>query len=216
MRSNECSLTRAAIGKVGSVKKLIAPGLVALLAVAACSGSPSAPPGGQGAASQAPAATASPVAADPDDVMFLQMILPHHAQAIEMSDILLAKPGLDPRVQKLAQDIKAAQQPEMDSMRGWLAEWGAPTAASDHAGHAGMEGMLTPQQLTELRNADTAQAQDLYLRGMIAHHRGAITMANDVKAKGSDPRVLALADQIVRTQHAEIDVIQGLLGSLGR
>ncbi|WP_234714477.1 DUF305 domain-containing protein, partial [Mycobacterium tuberculosis] len=56
--------------------------------------------------------------------MFVTMMIPHHEQAIEMSDILLAKDGADPRVVELAEQIKAAQGPEIDKMLGWLEDWG--------------------------------------------------------------------------------------------
>lgn len=72
-------------------------------------------------------ATATAAEHNQADVMFAQTMIPHHAQAIEMSDVLLAKQGIDPRVTELATRIKAAQGPEIEQMQGWLTQWGEPT-----------------------------------------------------------------------------------------
>ena len=73
------------------------------------------------------------------DVMFAQMMIPHHSQAVQMSDILLAKQGVDPKVVQLATEIKAAQAPEIAQMQGWLTSWGNPaTAPMDHDSMQGM------------------------------------------------------------------------------
>ncbi|KOS56403.1 DUF305 domain-containing protein [Rhodococcus rhodochrous] len=113
-------------------KKSLATGAVAVaaaLTLAACSDS------GNDQASQAsPSATATAsasaeAAADHNqaDVTFAQQMIPHHSQAIEMSDVILAKEGIDPRVTELAQQIKAAQGPEIEQLQSWLADWGQPT-----------------------------------------------------------------------------------------
>ncbi len=150
------------------------------------------------------------------DAMFAQMMIPHHEQAIEMSDIAL-DPARDasPEVTALATQIKAAQDPEIAQMRAWLDEWGVPEmmageAMADHGGHGGMEGMLTDEQLQALRDAKGADFDRLFVDGMIAHHEGAIAMAEDVKANGDDPRVQELADAIITGQQAEIDEMRAL------
>ena len=77
---------------------------------------------------------------DPEDVMFAQMMIPHHEQAVEMSDIALAR-STDPEITELATEIRGAQQPEIDQMKAWLAEWGVPVM-TDHSDHE-MAGMLS-------------------------------------------------------------------------
>ncbi|WP_284231336.1 DUF305 domain-containing protein [Mycobacterium antarcticum] len=78
------------------------------------------------------------------DAMFAQHMIPHHQQAIEMSDMLLGKQGIDPRVLDLAKQIKAAQAPEIEQMQTWLTQWGMPTMpmmpGTDMPGHTGMPG----------------------------------------------------------------------------
>lgn len=92
----------------------------ALIALAGCAESSKEPPG--------PATTSAAAEThNQADVMFAQHMIPHHEQAIEMSDIVLAKQGIDPRVVTLANQIKAAQGPEIEQMKGWLKQWGQPT-----------------------------------------------------------------------------------------
>ncbi len=183
---------------------LLALPLAAGLALVGCQ-SPAATP------SATPSASVSAsVAANAADVMFTQMMIPHHEQAVVMSDIMLAKQGISPAVTKLATEIKNAQQPEIDQMRGWLKAWGAPEQ-SNHHGHTGMDGMLSEQELNVLKAAQGKEAEKLFLTGMIAHHEGAVAMAKEVQAKGSDPEVTKLADAIITSQQAEIDQMKKLL-----
>lgn len=148
------------------------------------------------------------------DVMFAQMMLPHHEQAIEMSDILLAKDGLDPEVSELAEQIKAAQGPEIETLEGWLEDWGADGGSEGNGsmGHEGMDGMLSTEDLEAMEQADTEDATRLYLEGMIEHHRGAVEMAETEVAEGQDPHAIELAQAIITSQNAEIETMQGLLG----
>ena len=103
--------------------------LAALLTVTACSSgnqaatSSSTSAGTSAASSSAPAAQAH----NQSDVTFAQDMIPHHQQAVQMSDIILGKQGIDPRVVQLANQIKAAQGPEIQQMQGWLSQWGQPT-----------------------------------------------------------------------------------------
>lgn len=165
------------------------------------------------AQSSAPAGTDAPTPS-PADVMFAQMMIPHHEQAVVMSDYALENTST-PEVLALAEQIKAAQQPEIEQMTSWLEEWGVPVmsgmdAMGAHGGH-GMSGMLTDEQLDELANARDADFDALYLAYMIDHHEGAIDMADDV-ADSQDPRVAALAAAIIEAQRAEIVEMQRLLG----
>lgn len=148
------------------------------------------------------------------DVMFTQMMIPHHRQAVVMSTLAETR-ARSPKVLELAADIKQAQQPEIDEMRGWLEDWGVGRAGGmGHMGHMGsgnMMGMLSAAQLRELRNASGAAFDRLYLRGMIGHHEGAITMANAEIGTGQDPDVLALARSIKESQTKEIAYMRQLL-----
>ena len=127
-------------------------------------------------------------------------MIPHHEQAIEMSDIILAKSGVDPEVTKLAQQIKDAQGPEMTTMTGILTAWNQPlipdhgAEADEH--HWAAEGVLTPEEMQELMAADGTAGQQLFLEGMIEHHKGAITMVQDEIDNGENPDALKLAQAI--------------------
>src|ERR1044071_4520138 len=110
---------------------LIGAGALAVLAISTgCSSSnePEHPAGHSPSASATAAPTPSTVAEDHNDAdaMFAMHMIPHHQQAIEMSDMVLAKQGIDPRVTELAKQIKAAQGPEIEQMQGWLNQWGMP------------------------------------------------------------------------------------------
>lgn len=144
------------------------------------------------------------------DSMFAMMMIPHHEQAIEMSDTILSKGGVDQRVLDLAQQIKAAQAPEIELMQSWLDDWGMPSSG----GMEGMDhgdGMMSEDDMAALEAAEGADAARLYLEQMIEHHRGAIEMAQDELDDGANPGVLALAQRIITSQTAEIATMQELL-----
>lgn len=146
------------------------------------------------------------------DVTFATMMVPHHQQAIEMSDTLLAKQGVDARVTELAQKIKTAQQPEIDTMNGWLKTWGQE---SDVGGmDMGGDGMMSQQDMDALKNASGADASTLFLTQMIQHHQGAITMATSETEQGEATDAVALAKKIAAAQTAEIATMKQLLASL--
>lgn len=147
------------------------------------------------------------------DVMFVQMMIPHHEQAIEMADLVLDTPGIDPAVITLATEIKAAQGPEIEQMEQWLDDWGMPSMPGGHGGHGGMDGMLSEEELQRLDDAEGEEATRLFLEGMIEHHEGAIDMADDVIDDGENAAVRELADAIVVTQQAEIDLMRELLSA---
>lgn len=177
------------------------------------------------------AAASSPVASEAHndaDVMFAQHMIPHHQQAVEMSDVLLAKQGIDARVTDLATQIKGAQAPEIEQMQGWLKQWGnPPMPPMPQQGHGNMgqgdmgqgdmpamQGMVSETDMNALRNAQGAEAAKLYLTHMIAHHEGAITMAQDEIKDGQYPAAVEMARTIVKTQQQEIDTMREILGSL--
>ena len=145
-----------------------------------------------------------------DDVMFAQMMIPHHEQAVEMADM-----ALDPdasssvEVRELAVDIKAAQDPEIETMRGWLDAWGAPQEPSVGMGHD--SGMMSQGDMGALASAEGAEFDQMWLTMMFEHHEGAITMARDVQSITEDEEVKALAEEIIAAQEAEIATMQALL-----
>jgi uncharacterized protein (DUF305 family) len=188
--------------------------LVTTLTVAACSGDPMAEhSGGNGGNGGAGASAPSAAAANSADVMFAQMMIPHHAQAIEMSEIVLAERGIDRKVRAVAERVKAAQAPEIAEMRGWLDDWGkgAGRHGMDHSGDAGMSGMMSAADMAKLEKATGSEATRIFLTGMVAHHRSAIAMAKMVLAQGRDPQVQHLAEHVVTDQKAEITEMNQLL-----
>jgi len=147
------------------------------------------------------------------DIMFSQMMIPHHQQAVEMSDILLAKPGIPAPVASLATRIKDAQTPEIKQMTGWLEGWNVPTMMSDHSGH-GMGGMVDDDGIARLKAAQGTDAARLFLEQMTGHHEGAIDMAQQEIGSGKYPQTIQLARDIVKAQEAEITEMKELLAGL--
>ena len=143
------------------------------------------------------------------DAMFLQMMIPHHEQAVVMSDLALST-SKDAEVLKLAKQIKDAQAPEIIKMQGWLAD----SELSEDPGHSmgnGMGGMLSDSELSALK-ASTGKAFDkLFLTSMIAHHEGALHMVLMIK-DSNEPKLLTLRDNIIKTQSAELETMKKLLG----
>ncbi|WP_432545660.1 DUF305 domain-containing protein [Kineococcus sp. SYSU DK004] len=152
------------------------------------------------------------------DVEFAQAMLVHHEGAVEMAQLA---PGSteDPEVLDLASRIEAAQQPEMELMRGWLQAWGAEMGGTDphgaHGDHSSMPGMTTPEQMTQLREATGAEFDRMFLEMMVEHHEGAVEMAETQLREGTNPQALALAEQIGTSQTAEIEEMRQLLAARG-
>jgi len=145
------------------------------------------------------------------DVMFAQMMIPHHEQAIEMSDIALDPTvGASEQIRELANQIKAAQDPEISLMKELLTAWGKSlTPDGDHSSM--MSGMLSAEGLAELGTLTGAEFDAAWIESMIAHHEGAIEMAEDVLVDGKNVETLALAKAIISTQQSEIDILRSLL-----
>ncbi len=159
------------------------------------------------------------------DVMFAQMMLPHHSQAIEMSDMLLAKQDIPADVTALAEQIKAAQGPEIEQLESWLGQWGEPTEMPETGhdmpgmdggmeGMEGMEGMMSEEDMQALSDAQAADAARLFLEQMIAHHEGAVDMAQTEIEDGQFPDAVEMARTIVDTQQQEIETMRELLSTL--
>ena len=141
------------------------------------------------------------------DVMFAQMMIPHHQQAVDMS-VLAETNTTTPEILALAKQIKEAQAPEITQMKKWLTD----SDASMDMGHdMGMNGMLSDSQMDALKAAKGADFDKLYLEGMIEHHKGAIQMAQMI-ANSDNDEARALAEAITSSQTEEIEYMQGLLG----
>jgi len=146
------------------------------------------------------------------DVMFAQMMIPHHEQALELADM-----ALDPtlmaseQVKALASQIKAAQDPEIDVMTQLLSEWDQPLMDMSEDHSMTMEGMLSVDELGALGQMNGEEFDQAWIQAMIAHHKGAIEMADTVKAAGESALVQELADAIIQAQKSEIDTLELLL-----
>ncbi|MEW2390823.1 DUF305 domain-containing protein [Streptomyces venezuelae] len=136
------------------------------------------------------------------DFTYTQMMIVHHGQALEMTE-LAPKRAESSRVKRLASRISAAQRPEIGAMEGWLKKHGGPR---EHAGHdhAAMPGMASAAQLKQLRAAEGEAFDELFLKLMITHHTGAVTMATDVLSEGNNIQVEEMANDVVAQQSSEI------------
>ena len=148
------------------------------------------------------------------DVMFASMMIVHHEQAIEMSDIVLAKEDVNPEVIELAEAIKAAQGPEIDQLQGWLDDWGVDSEEQQMDGMDHGDGMMSEEDMAALESATGVEATRLFLQGMIEHHNGAIMMAETELSNGQNPDALELAQQVIDGQSAEVTTMQEILDSL--
>lgn len=180
-----------------------------------------------------PANDASTQVSDTDhndaDVAFATDMIQHHAQALSMVDLTVDR-TLDPEVQQLADDIREAQGPEIETMSDWLQEWNEeiPDTMRDHsnAGHdmegmgdsmdgldSDMPGMMSGDDFDELENAPDSDFQTMWLEMMIEHHEGAVEMAQDQQNDGQYKPAVDLAGNVVDSQTGEIDTMKSLLGS---
>ncbi len=209
--------------------------LASALALTACgtgtedngAGSDSAPATSSAAATSTTTDTAAPSATAPGsaeeisaehndaDVMFAQMMLPHHEQAVEMSEMLLAKDDIPAEVADFAQQVVDAQGPEIERMNAMLTAWDAePMADMEGMDHGGMSGMMSEEDMAALEEAQGTEAARLYLEQMTAHHEGAVDMAQDEVDNGQNPQAVALAEQVIDAQEAEIAQMEQMLQNL--
>jgi uncharacterized protein (DUF305 family) len=145
---------------------------------------------------------------DADDVMFAQMMIVHHEQAVEMSDLAQANTS-NPEILALAGAIGGTQQAEINTMQSWLTAAGA---SDSHMHDMEMPGLADQMTMEDLAASTDAMFDALFLIAMIQHHEGAIVMANTVLASSSNDDVIALAQNVVETQTAEIAAMYTLLG----
>ncbi|MBO0596350.1 DUF305 domain-containing protein [Nesterenkonia sp. E16_7] len=168
------------------------------------------------------------------DVEYISGMVMHHAQAVEMSDILLEKDDIETEVSTLAEDIREAQGPEIEQMESWLEAWGETGTSDgdmegmDHGdgdmedmegmdsmeGMSDMEGMMSEDDLSELEDATGTEASRLFLQQMIAHHEGAVSSAEDHLENGENPEALELSESIISDQQAEIEEMETVLEEL--
>lgn len=193
--------------------------LAGLLTLTACGGT-----SGTAASGSAPAPSSIAIPAnatyDAQDVAFARDMRPHHQQAVEMADILLAKNPSAP-LRALAEKIRAEQTPEITTLDGLLQSYGATASGSGHGGgdggseaaHMTMPGMMSEAEMADFRAAAGAAAERQFLTMMIAHHQGAIDMAQGEIRRGKDAAAIALARSIVTAQQAEIVQMKQLLAS---
>lgn len=142
------------------------------------------------------------------DVAFATGMIPHHRQAVGMSQMAEDRAGSD--VSALATRIEDAQQPEIETMTQWLDDWGQETP-SHMSGMSDMPGMMEPGEMKELMGVRGDEFDALWLDMMIEHHEGAITMSHTEKDQGVNPEAIALSDTIIETQQSEITEMNAML-----
>jgi uncharacterized protein (DUF305 family) len=143
------------------------------------------------------------------DMMFAQMMIPHHQQAVDMGNLAETRAS-NAEVVALALQIRDEQAPEIEQMKGWFPS----TGASDHMGHdMGMDGMLSGEEFAALEAATGTEFDRLFVAGMIAHHEGAIQMTSMI-SNSTNAEARALAEAIVTSQTAQIVTLKELLAKL--
>ena len=172
---------------------------VSLIAISACGSSTSS----DTTIASTPAGADVPSFND-DDAMFAQMMIPHHEQAVTMSELALENTA-NPDVIALATAIRDAQGPEIEQMKSWL-----DGKSESHMHDMEMGGMLTEAELKELASLKDAAFDQMFLNAMIAHHEGALDMVSMIK-DSTKAEVKKLYENIVTSQSAEIEAMKALL-----
>lgn len=149
------------------------------------------------------------------DIMFLQMMIPHHQQAVDMSDLALTT-SADEELLALAQEIREGQAAEIVQMEAWLADAGVDADLGHQMGSGmgmGMGGMLSDGEVRELEAASGTEFDTRWLEGMIQHHEGALHMIHMIE-DSSNPELAAFAVSIDTVQSAQIDQMTAMLQRL--
>lgn len=196
---------------------LVAATGVAALALVACGGGGhdmgSMDSGSSSSATTAPAKAGDHNAAD---VSFSKEMIQHHRQAVAMAE-LSATRASSTETKDLATKIKGAQDPEIQTMSVWLTSWGeeipADMSGVSHDMSSGMPGMMSTDDMDKLETAEGAEFDKMFAEMMIKHHEGAIAMAKTEKADGKYDPAMNLADDVVKTQTAEIEQMNKMLGN---
>jgi uncharacterized protein (DUF305 family) len=165
--------------------------------------------------STAEATDLSKVQATAADVKFMQGMIGHHAQAVEMVALIKDRTA-NPVMNNLGLRIQVSQDDEMNMMRKWLADRGAaiPGPHAHHEPGGFMPGMLTAEEMTQLANAKGVEFDRLFLMGMIKHHNGAITMVEELfksPGAGQEGGIFAFASDVDADQRMEIDRMSAML-----
>ncbi len=169
-------------------------------------------------------ASEAPRAPSKADVEFMQGMIMHHSQAVEMAELLKTRTK-DPAIMELGKKIDVSQSDEMRWMKQWLTDRGFPISMMSGMDMKGdmkgmdmsmpmMPGMLTPAQMDTLRKSSGPKFDHLFLTGMIQHHGGALLMVKDLFANsgaGQDPQLFDFASDVDNTQQAEIDIMRHML-----
>ncbi|MEU3608125.1 DUF305 domain-containing protein [Streptomyces sp. NPDC035033] len=170
--------------------------------------------GGTSASSSASApSSAAPSASgsfNDADVMFAQMMIPHHQQALEMAKLADGR-AEDADIKKIVAAVEQAQDPEIQKMKAWLKGWGKPESAG--AGHS-MAGMMSEQDMKDLAAVQGKDFDRKFAELMIAHHEGAVEMAKEEQKNGRNAEAKTLAGEVVRAQEAEIAELRKILDRL--
>jgi uncharacterized protein (DUF305 family) len=144
------------------------------------------------------------------DFSYAQMMITHHNQALQMTALAPDRAG-STQVKKVAERIAAAQEPEIGAMRGWLKTNGGTKGKDGHDhGEGAMPGMATPAQLAQLRGTKGEAFDELFLKLMITHHQGAITMATDALSDGNNVLIEEMASDVIAQQTSEINRMRSM------
>lgn len=165
------------------------------------------------------------------DAGFLRDMTSHHAQAVDMSLVILDKTD-DPQLGTVATDMTRTQQSQIGMMQGWLMEWELPSRGTeepmtwmagsghDHGGGEGeaperMPGLATGEEFEELDEAEGEDAEIIFLELMIDHHVGGIEMAEAEVELGGEDMVVDFAQGMINAQQSEVDLMEGVLKDRG-
>ena len=197
---------------------LVGAALATVVAVGGCGGGDNSSPGTAVAADSSAVPATPPAAFNDADVLFTQMMVPHHRDAVAMAELAVTR-SRNPDLLRLAEQILAVQKPQIDTMVGWLQALEQPTAApgsdADHGpGEHAVPGTMTFGAMVRLREASGELFDRRFLVGMIAHHRGAIATARTETAQGGGAEAKALAQKMVAGQRAEVDTMRKMLARL--
>ena len=160
--------------------------------------------------------TESGSAFNDEDVMFAQMMIPHHEQAIELVE-MAENPATEagPDLISLAAQIKNAQGPEINLMKNFLQSWDQPVSGHSSMGHGStMKGILSGEELKKLSSLSGNAFEKEWLLSMTAHHEGASEMAKSVERDGANSEVRLLAAEIISSQNVEIKLMKTMLAKL--
>lgn len=175
---------------------------------ASCSSPASAP---QSSATSSAAGQLAPAAFNDADVDFVTGMIPHHQQAVDMSALVPSR-STNEAVIKLAADISAAQEPEIQVMKVFLVQWTADDTGHQGRGDMAMDGMVDEATMAKLTSLQGAEFDTQWLQSMIGHHEGAVTMAQTEISSGANDDAKSLAQKIVAAQEAEVTQMKQMLG----